>query len=157
MAIRITDYWEKSNIIASEKKDVYVYGLDIILSTIWITFIVALISLAFGDILYLIFYFLCFFPLRGYCGGFHAKTHWGCALMQCVSFTGVVLASVALGAYLPFLPLVLFTVMFLPTMKFAPAEHPENPINPDKKKTLRRNGLITLVLIVLAIGVLGNH
>ena len=42
----IAEHRMKSERISPEKKEVYVYGLDIILSSIWIHFLVAIISLA---------------------------------------------------------------------------------------------------------------
>ncbi len=151
IAARITEHWHKSNVISFDKKEIYVYGLEIILSTIWITICLSVISLTIGDIFFLVLYYACFMPLRGYCGGFHAKTHWGCALMQCFSFAITIGASYLLSNNFLLLPIIAFIIMFCLVNRYAPVEHPGNPIDSDKKKLLKRNGLITLTLILVAI------
>ena len=154
MAIRISDYWVRRNVIEPEKKEVLVYGLDILLSSFIITCCVAAISIVMGNIFYIIFYYLCFMPLRGYCGGYHAKTHWGCCLMQCVSFVCTVALGNLLIDYGLYFIIPVFACMFIAVAKLAPVDHPDNPIEKAKKKKLKRMGIITLTAIFNAVIVL---
>ncbi len=74
----ITQKLEKSNTIQSENRELYLYGLEqgftIILNVVTVVVIGLILKALPQALLFMVFYF----PLRGYAGGFHARTHIRC-------------------------------------------------------------------------------
>lgn len=78
--------WQREHIIPNECAEAYVYGLQLLLSTLLNTICIAVISslaaLPFAWIPFLV----GFVPLRITAGGFHAKTPLRCFLSFCGSY-----------------------------------------------------------------------
>lgn len=75
----IADFYIEKNIISSDMKSVYVYGISLIINDI-IDFAVILIpAIIARRFIYGVAFLLTFCITRIHCGGFHAKKSWICA------------------------------------------------------------------------------
>lgn len=70
----------KQEIIPTDKKAVYTYGLELLISDIVGISCIILISFLYGQRVMWIPYLIGFVPLRVLGGGYHAKTHLSCIL-----------------------------------------------------------------------------
>lgn len=68
-----------------DEKEVVVYGLEIMLSTLVNVFVMLLIGIISHNLFATVIYLLCFCNIRVVAGGFHANTHLSCLL--CLTFT----------------------------------------------------------------------
>lgn len=91
---RIVRTWQSEQIIPSESSEAYVYGVQLLLSTLVNIFCIAVISVLAVLPLAWIPFLVGFVPLRVSAGGFHAKTPLRCFITFC-------------GTYLIFIALVL--------------------------------------------------
>lgn len=74
-------------IIKTEEKEIYIYGVQLIISSI-INFLICIItSLLFGELLNGLIFFVAFSSLRKFTGGFHSR----CFLICNIVFTMIVL------------------------------------------------------------------
>lgn len=62
-------------------RDIYEYGLDIVLSTMCNVFVIIIISLCLGITTHVFWYCLFFLPYRFLFGGIHAKTQFQCIML----------------------------------------------------------------------------
>lgn len=89
---RIVSGWSKSEIIMMEYEEAYVYGVQLLLSTLINIFCIALISTAAGCSYAWIPFLLGFVPIRVTAGGYHAKTPLLCSTVFCGTYSiGIVL------------------------------------------------------------------
>lgn len=151
LACNISDYFVKTNIIEADQRDVIVYGLDIMISALITTVAVFLLSLAYGALIEVALYLVCVIPLRKCGGGYHAKTHWGCTLMQCVVFTAAFFLSKLIVPVTGIISISVFFALAIAVVVLkAPAEHPDNPIDEDKRLPLKRLSMGIALLIAAA-------
>lgn len=91
---------------------------------------------------------------RGFIGGVHAKTHWGCFLSYCAIIFGSVYSALYL-VYLDLNRIVIFIVLYplcmLIAYKYAPADIENKPVvSKRQRRYLRIGGFIFLSLVFLA-------
>lgn len=74
----------KNEIIPSDDREIYIYGLKqgfILLVNIFTTFV---IGFAFNKTMETIIFLVTYIPLRIYAGGYHARTQMGCYICSVV-------------------------------------------------------------------------
>ena len=68
----------KSELVNESKKEIYVYGIEVLISTIVYMIIFTIIGIVSNTLLYSYVFFLGFYIIRSGCGGVHAKTYYMC-------------------------------------------------------------------------------
>lgn len=94
---RIADVWVENSVIPNEEKDIYKYGIELLLSILINICFLIFISFMGGKPLAWVFYLLSFIPLRTAGGGYHAPTHVACILLSAGMFCAAFLFSVRLS------------------------------------------------------------
>lgn len=75
------------NSIEEDYRELYVYGFNIIYSTLFIILSITAISyLIFNDISYSFIYIIVFIPLRAFAGGYHSSSYLGCFSISNIFF-----------------------------------------------------------------------
>jgi accessory gene regulator B len=134
---KLTDALQGSGAISGDDRDVYVYGLDVLLSTALNILCVLAAGLLLGRIPETLVYMLCFIVLRSAAGGYHANTHFVCLLILLAAYG----ASMALLMLLPLSGLfaVIFSAASLAAVLIlAPAPHENRPVSGRELKKFRR-------------------
>ena len=138
---------EKYYPIASDDRDVYIYGFEILFSTLFSLSSVTILSLLLGHIGYALFFLLFFFSLRLFCGGYHASTYAKCFIITNLTFLSTVAYTcLIMLAKLSFIMPVLFLVSAVIIWIFAPVQNENHPCS---EKTLRKNKIISRSLVCL--------
>lgn len=83
---RIVSAWSRRNIIPKGSAEAYIYGVQLLLSTVINVCCIALLSYCMGHPFSWIPFLIGFVPLRITGGGFHAKTPSKCTLSFCGSY-----------------------------------------------------------------------
>lgn len=81
----------RNDIIESEKLDIYIYGFEVMISSISGFAIALVLGLAFSQLLECILFLIIFVSLRSFCGGYHADTYLKCNIIFAVTITLVML------------------------------------------------------------------
>ncbi|MDF2587341.1 MAG: agrB [Anaerocolumna sp.] len=95
-----------------DEKDICIYGMEILLSTVINLLLLVLIATIFHLQKEILIYSLFFMPLRLYSGGAHAKTHARCIsiyiafMLMSIWFSSVVVQNVNLNLYIGFMLLL---------------------------------------------------
>lgn len=87
VAAALAEIWAKIGVINATEAEAYRYGVELMLSTILNLVIMLAISIGAGHAFLLIPYLAAFIPLRITAGGYHAKHHYSCMLLNAVMYS----------------------------------------------------------------------
>lgn len=83
----------EQKVIDEAKADAYVYGYELLISSVVSVLLVVLIAVVCGDVRYALSFLIGFIPQRIYIGGYHATSHTRCYL----AFSGLALICILLS------------------------------------------------------------
>lgn len=83
---KLADALQGGGAIQASDRELYVYGLDVLLSTAANILCVLALGLLLGRVPEAAVYLLCFAALRSAAGGYHAGTHLACLLILLAAF-----------------------------------------------------------------------
>ena len=136
-----TDFLIRRGAVDPADREVYEYGLHGIFTDALQYGVLLVVSLLIGRLPQTVAFHIAFIPLRGYAGGFHAKTQLRCFLLS----TGLWLAALAaidllqtMRASAPCIALVSCVVIWL----LAPVVHEANPIGPETQRAARKRARV---------------
>lgn len=75
---RITLFFSVNKIIKEEDREIYAYGLELLLSTVFSLIAVVVISIIFGRFFETLVFLAIFILMRIFAGGYHASSHLRC-------------------------------------------------------------------------------
>lgn len=154
-ALKMTDALSCYTTVSDNDKSIYVYGFELLLSTLLSTISIFAISLAYKNIFFFVFFILFFYSLRLFCGGFHAKTYLRCFILTNLIFVSTIILSkivilLSLKKMMPLLVFLGFCVIFY----YAPIEngnHPYSKVKYQKFKITSRILAMVYLLIFLCV------
>jgi len=152
---KLSSFFVKNNVIKSEDKEVYIYSLEILFSTILNFIAVIFISLITKSFFETVFYLIGFIPLRSLAGGYHAKNHFRCFLIMLFAYS-IFLISIK------FLPmnmmnmtmLVLAVITTILIFLLSPVEDKNKPLSKIEMKTFKKKSRISILIYITVIFVL---
>lgn len=137
----------KHKILDIEQRDIYIYGLEVILLNGGLVLMFLTISLLFGVMINFWAYLIFFLPIRIFSGGYHAKTSERCFVLSTVMYG----LSIALTKFIPLLYTlwewrIAGMVSLFVILVMAPLINENNPLSKTQRK---RNRIIVYILLVL--------
>lgn len=156
----LTDKLVELKILDIKDFDVYQYGFELLISTIFTTAVVFVISIIVGRFIETTIYLIGFFCIRAICGGFHAKHHYSCFITTILTYFAFLIIhySTLKTSHIKILVglFVLSSVIII--FCLAPVEHPNNPMTEYRKK---KNRIVSIffsifTIFVFAVSVLFN-
>lgn len=155
MAKRITKCLVEDGIISSDLADVYIYGFEVLVSSLFSTLLILFIGTLGRRFIETIIFLIVFIGLRSFTGGFHASTYWLCTTLTLSIYTIVMLFS----SYL-IIPrtvyLVLFPVGMIVLLLKSPVHNPNKYLTYIETKRYKIICIILFFLIMLVGMVLLN-
>ena len=131
--------------IEEEYIDVYIYGLELVLSFIFSIIVILLAGILLNALDIALIFLTVFIALRRFTGGYHAPTYLRCKLTTIgIYITITILCThldVPLLAYIPLLMLGLYIIF-----RYGPIENIYKPLTPDTKK---RNKYIAVCMFLI--------
>lgn len=155
IAKRVVAYMLNNNIIASDYCEVYIYGIELILSFIISTSIIMLIGMALGQLIQTLTFLVVFVGLRRFTGGYHANSYFICKMFTIGTYLIVLLLSNISNIDIPQIAIITILGLLI-IIIWGPIENPNKPLTLNEKK---RNKIIALLLypICIFIGFLVSH
>ena len=132
----------EQKVVDESKADAYVYGYELLISSVVSILLVILISIICGDVRYSLSFLIGFIPQRIYIGGYHATSHTRCYL----AFTGLALVCILLSKTIAANHLfrILTTAALLGiSIFFSPIEAKNKPLG--KKKRLSYKMIVSVL------------
>lgn len=135
----IADFLLAKNCFEQENRSVYVYGTELVLSSLIGILIILFLSIVLNCFVKGLLFYLSFFTLRSYVGGLHCNTHLKCNL----TFIGVFLICVFSDSFLQIfeyskvIVLLMIIISLVIIAFFAPIENIHKPIGKEEKKKFK--------------------
>lgn len=149
---RITDKFEQLNVISSDDRDIYRYGVQQGCVLLLNLLSIITIGLLCGMLIESILFMLVFVPLRTYAGGYHAKTHIRCYVYSMLTIT-VILLTMKLLAFDFWHYVLMMAVGCSAILWLAPSEDENKPLDSLEQKAYRKKARLLVgydALIFLA-------
>lgn len=152
IAKRLTHNLVNNGIIPSNMQDIYVYGLELLITSLLSTALILIIGIFCGKIVDTITFLILFIGLRSFTGGFHANTYWLCSALTFSIYLTVILISVFVkipnAVYWLLLPIGLCVLI-----KKAPIENPNKYLT---VKEMRCHKIISIIIFIVALFIGGG-
>ena len=148
---QITQSLLKKNLILDEEKELYNYGLFMLIS--YIVFL--LISILFGVIFNITFesmlFYISFCLVRNFAGGIHANTEIKCDVFTTISiFMSVMLIKFLIDYKFLIIALVIQIISFVCLCSIKPVDTYQKQISQEEKLFFHRK-VITIVMFILSL------
>lgn len=150
LAVKIVNNLVHSGVIKEEDAEIYIYGINQILTSVLSVSSALIIGLIFGVFPEIAVFMAAYIPLRSFAGGYHAKTP-----LSCYVFSVIMLIVVSIGLkYLHLADWVYYAVLVAATLVvlvLSPVEDRNKPLDEIEQKVYkRRTILIAAVELTLA-------
>lgn len=147
---KMTLFFIKKKVIEENKREIYDYCFEILLSTIINMSAIIIIAIATRTYLELFLYVFSFMVLRATAGGYHAKTHIGCFLILMFFYLGFLL----MVKLMPIITLRYFSIAYsiislILVFLLAPIESFNNPLSDNEKRKLSRQSIIATIAVII--------
>lgn len=163
IASRICEQLIQNHTIPEKKRAIYLYGFEVILSSLVYFVIFLSVSIFFQCLTASLFFWLGIFMIRKIAGGHHAKSYLSCHLL----FEGnhilfVLLFHIVSPNLYPYIIFSSLVIAFLSILFFAPIDHKNKPFIKTEYKRFRLLCLIYCALLAITTslywyGVIPNH
>lgn len=150
ISLLLTDKFIQKGVIEADKKAVYAYGFEILISTIFYTLIFIIAALITSSIIESVFFWIGFFVIRSISGGFHAKSYKSCHFLSLFNHLLFILMIKVIPLDIHFVSsLILNVLSILMILIFAPVDHPNKPFIKNERKRFRILSCIYAIVLIL--------
>lgn len=156
----------KKQIINNKNKDVYLYGFEILISTLVYTLIFFFTALLTNTMLSSFVFWIGFYILRTLSGGYHAKSYLSCHVLFFINHIIFIITLYCIpNQYKALVAIIMIIISTLLVLLFSPVDHPNKPfINNEKQRFKILSNLyiigvsiIFVVLYVISVELLINY
>jgi len=142
-ALFLANHFADMDVYGKERINVYKYGFELLISTVFNMMGMLLTSIIMGVISRAVLFCVAFVPLRLAAGGYHAKHHWSCI----IGFNAVFLGFAVLHRYISIkyaLPysLAAASISAILIWFLAPVEAVNKPLRLEQKKRQKNRSLL---------------
>lgn len=142
----IIDKTNKS--IDEDKREICIYGLEVFISTLVYNGIFLLCALITKTLIESLCYFVGFFIVRHFCGGFHANTYLKChILFFLMHIIFIILIKLIPASWFFFLQLLLLFLSVVSIILFAPVDHKNKEFTPGEYKYFRKCSIVYAIVL----------
>lgn len=145
---------QRNNIIEANDSDIYSYGLEILISNLFLLTTLLAVGIGLGKVQYTLLFLMIFIGMRRVMGGYHTKTRQQCF---CLTHTlhGIIIGFTIFDCTYLMQDLVFLCVIFTVGIVYiaAPIENENNPKTPReiaKNRIMGRAIVSALAIITLA-------
>lgn len=154
LSSRLTDRMIAKGSITEDDRELYIYGLFMLLSQIMYFSLSVIFGLLFQCIIESVIFYIAFQFIRRYAGGYHAKTETSCEIFSTLSILGSIWI-IKLSKIYHFHFVLLFITLFSTVCIFilCPLDTPEKSLSEKEYKYFRKISwsiLLAISSVVLA-------
>lgn len=157
---RFVDILVLNDIVIDSEKEIYKYGLFIMVSSLLTTMAAVGIGLIVGQLFEVVIFLLTFAVLRMYSGDLHADTFKQC-FFYFIGILGLFIFAERTIASMPYIALVIFSIFaivtsFILVFRYAPVAHPNAPLTETESIKYRQYSRIIWFLESAAVSLLST-
>ena len=148
----LTDKMLSNGTIAEEDKELYIYGLFMLISHLMFFIISCIFGLVLKCLLESIIFYIAFMLIRRYAGGYHALTETRCEILSTLSILACIVVIRLSKTYdIQTVLLIISAVSSVCIFVLCPLDTPEKPLSNKEFKYFRKVSWIILFVIIIAI------
>ena len=152
LSIYLTEKLLSNRTISDEDKDLYIYGLFMLISHLMFFIIACVFGLILGCVFESIIFYIAFQFIRRYAGGYHASTETRCDILSTLSILACIVVIRLSKTYdIQIALLIISALSAVCIFAFCPLDTPEKPLTDEEFRYFRKVSLITLLVIIVAI------
>lgn len=148
----LTEKLLSNGTISVEDKELYIYGLFMLISHLMFFIIACIFGLILGCVFESIIFYIAFQFIRRYAGGYHASTETKCEIFSTLSILACIVV-IKLSKIYDFqtVLLIISAVSAVCIFVFCPLDTPEKPLSDKEFKYFRKGSWLILLVIIAAI------
>ena len=152
LSAHLTEKLLSNGTISDKDKDLYIYGLFMLISHLMFFIIACIFGLILGCIFESIIFYIAFQFIRRYAGGYHASTETRCEILSTLSILACIVV-IKLSKTYDFQTVLLLITILSAVCIFVlcPLDTPEKPLSDKEFKYFRKVSWIILFVIIVAI------
>ena len=149
---RITAFFIRKGIISNEKREIYEYSYEVLLSELACTLLILGIAIVSKMIMPSLFFFIGFFICRKIVGGYHASSYAKCHSLFLLNQISLILMVLYVPENIRWIFLLcMMSISILLIFIFAPMDHPNKPFNKQEYTKYKfQSRILILVLLLLS-------
>lgn len=152
LSSRLTEKLLSNGTICDEDKELYIYGLFMLLSQLMFFIITCIFGLVLNCIIESIIFYIAFQFIRKYAGGYHAATETRCEILSTLSILACIVVIRLSKTYdLQTILLSISAVSAICIFVFCPLDTPEKPLSDKEFRYFRKISWIILFVISVAV------
>jgi accessory gene regulator B len=151
----IVQFFYENKIIEKDDIEIYEYGLQLLLSSLFEILAVIVVSIFIGKLFLTILFLIPFCVLRTYAGGYHANSHFKCFLTLIFVYIAFLLMIYLVNEnIINYIALIFSVISELLVLRLAPVESENKPLSMEEKHKYRKISIFvisveTLVVLLL--------
>lgn len=161
LAEDISFYLIVNKIIDIEERDNYIYGLQLVISSLFTSVTILILGFIMGEFISSIIFLSVYLFLKSYTGGYHAKRYYECYIYSIVIYIFLlIIRNMTLDIYKPIVGLLALIFSTITIFKFSPVENKNNPKTQEelvKNKKIARSRTIFLNIIIILGYIVANR
>ena len=152
LSIYLTEKLLSNGTISNEDKELYIYGLFMLMSHLMFFIIACIFGLILGCVFESIIFYIVFQLIRRYAGGYHASTETRCEILSSLSILACIVV-IKLSKIYDFQTalLIISAISAVCIFVFCPLDTPEKPLSDKEFKYFRKISWTILLVIVTLI------
>ncbi len=147
---QISEYFVQNQVIEAEKRAIYAYGLELLISSLASVVCAGCLAIILGDFAEYLCFLCAFIPFRLCAGGYHADSHEKCIVcftgMYCIGFIMRTLFWMNGYVWMSGIAVLIATLLIL---LFAPIGHPNKKLSIEKRKKNRKRSILLAAACLL--------
>lgn len=145
MSTKIADILCQKELINESDKEIYAFGYEVILDNVTKLIAIFLAGVILHKTIITLIFLITFVPLRGYTGGYHAKSKWICGLVSFLLWGMVVGSTANMTEVLKANKVVIFFMVLVSELiihQYAPVENINKRLTEEKRLRNRRRAIV---------------
>lgn len=142
----ITDFFYYNKIIEENEKEILLYGLQLIISSVIGISLILSFGIIFNKVIETMIFLVTFIIIRMYSGGYHANSYFKCNVTLIIVYLSIIAAISYTPSNLILQVSIILAIMSIYVfLRFAPVDNENKRL---KKQQLEANRIITLWLLI---------
>lgn len=144
---RLAEFLCGKGIVSEDEKEIYVYGYEMIITTILGAVLVFAVALLTGRFAEALCFFIVFVITRQFCGGYHSQTRIMCSVTFMLCYASVLFFNTVLEPiYTWFMHLLILIPYFAVILGYSPIVNENKPLTDDEVTINHKKSIIVSVV-----------
>ena len=150
----LVDFLLHKGTVREEDRDIYVYGYQIIISSMFGIILVLILGVFLKCLPESLTFLVVFIITRQYCGGYHARTFFKCCVLFIFSYLAILLLTELIIDRIVIYQIICLLLIYIITIfKYAPVENENKRLSGKAKASNRKKSIaLSLFWSLIAIG-----